>query len=152
MIAVPAPPPRKGRAAHRLHAILLDFGAAALLTEPELAPACAEVLTFADPLEDAPLTTSVHEPIALLQYTSGSTGDPKGAILSHDAVWANEKVIRTCFGHAEGARLVGWLPNYHDMGLIAALAAGDHTLSRAYERRAEFRLRALSARRGGRAA
>ncbi|MFN3988197.1 MAG: AMP-binding protein [Rhodocyclaceae bacterium] len=57
---------------------------------------------------------------ALIQYTSGSTGDPKGVVLSHDNLLAN---IR-----AYGARLqvtpqdvcVSWLPLYHDMGLIGA--------------------------------
>jgi len=58
--------------------------------------------------------------LALLQYTSGSTGDPKGVALSHDNLLAN---IRG-FGHALDVSstdvCVSWLPLYHDMGLIGA--------------------------------
>ncbi len=58
--------------------------------------------------------------IALLQYTSGSTGDPKGVVLTHANLLANIRAI----GEAVelGPRDVGvsWLPLYHDMGLIGA--------------------------------
>jgi 1-acyl-sn-glycerol-3-phosphate acyltransferase len=57
---------------------------------------------------------------ALIQYTSGSTGDPKGVLLSHANILAN---IRA-FGQALAIRpddvAVSWLPLYHDMGLIGA--------------------------------
>ena len=58
--------------------------------------------------------------LALLQYTSGSTGDPKGVMLTHANLLANMRSI------AEGVELsredvgVSWLPLYHDMGLIGA--------------------------------
>ena len=58
--------------------------------------------------------------IALLQYTSGSTGDPKGVTLTHANLLANMRVI------AKGVELgpdsvgISWLPLYHDMGLIGA--------------------------------
>lgn len=58
--------------------------------------------------------------LALLQYTSGSTGDPKGVILTHANLLANMRAI------AEGLELsredigISWLPLYHDMGLIGA--------------------------------
>jgi 1-acyl-sn-glycerol-3-phosphate acyltransferase len=57
---------------------------------------------------------------ALLQYTSGSTGDPKGVTLTHANLLANMRVI------AKGVELgpdsvgISWLPLYHDMGLIGA--------------------------------
>ncbi len=55
-----------------------------------------------------------------IQYTSGSTGDPKGVVLTHDNVLANVR----CIGWAVEARpddaVVSWLPLYHDMGLIGS--------------------------------
>ncbi len=60
------------------------------------------------------------EQIALVQYTSGSTGSPKGVMLSHQNLLANVR----CSGEAIGASprdvFVSWLPLYHDMGLIGA--------------------------------
>ncbi len=60
------------------------------------------------------------EEIALIQYTSGSTGSPKGVVLSHQNLLANVR----CSGEAIGASahdvFISWLPLYHDMGLIGA--------------------------------
>ena len=57
---------------------------------------------------------------ALIQYTSGSTGHPKGVLLSHANLLANIRAIQQ--GLAIGSNDVGvsWLPLYHDMGLIGA--------------------------------
>lgn len=55
---------------------------------------------------------------AFLQYTSGSTGAPKGVIVTHDNILSNEVAIKNAFGHDGDAVVVGWLPLYHDMGLI----------------------------------
>jgi len=53
------------------------------------------------------------DPVLLLQYTSGSTSDPKGVVVSHDNVIAN------CAGTLDFVpTCVSWLPQYHDMGLI----------------------------------
>lgn len=50
--------------------------------------------------------------------TSGSTGDPKGVMVSHGNLLANQVAIKQHFGHTESSTVVGWLPLYHDMGLI----------------------------------
>ncbi|WP_341325221.1 amino acid adenylation domain-containing protein [Methylotuvimicrobium sp. KM2] len=59
--------------------------------------------------------------LAFLQYTSGSTGDPKGVMVSHGNLIANQEAIKQGFGHTERTTVVGWLPLYHDMGLIGNL-------------------------------
>jgi acyl-CoA synthetase (AMP-forming)/AMP-acid ligase II len=86
-----------------------------------LAPGVRAVLEPPD-LEGAGALARVHEAgandLAFIQYTSGSTGQPRGVMLTH----AN--VVNTCHFMAEAAgitqedRVVSWLPLYHDMGLI----------------------------------
>jgi 1-acyl-sn-glycerol-3-phosphate acyltransferase len=57
---------------------------------------------------------------ALLQYTSGSTGDPKGVVLSHSNVLANIRAMGAAMEASPADVFVSWLPLYHDMGLIGA--------------------------------
>ena len=57
---------------------------------------------------------------AMLQYTSGSTGDPKGVVLSHDNLLANIRAMGAAAAVNSTDRFVSWLPLYHDMGLIGA--------------------------------
>jgi acyl-CoA synthetase (AMP-forming)/AMP-acid ligase II len=56
--------------------------------------------------------------LALLQFTSGSTGNPKGVTISHGNIIENQKAICRAFAHSQESIVVGWLPHYHDMGLI----------------------------------
>ncbi|HEX6287552.1 MAG TPA: amino acid adenylation domain-containing protein, partial [Herpetosiphonaceae bacterium] len=56
--------------------------------------------------------------LAFLQYTSGSTAAPKGVMVSHGNLLHNERIIKAGFGHHGETLVVGWLPLYHDMGLI----------------------------------
>jgi acyl-CoA synthetase (AMP-forming)/AMP-acid ligase II len=58
------------------------------------------------------------EEIAFLQYTSGSTADPKGVMVSHGNLRANEAMIQRAFGHDADSTVVGWAPFFHDQGLI----------------------------------
>ncbi|MGH9395420.1 MAG: AMP-binding protein [Terriglobia bacterium] len=58
--------------------------------------------------------------IAFIQYTSGSTGDPKGVVLTHSNVLANVRGIGWSVGFRPDDYVVSWLPLYHDMGLIGA--------------------------------
>ena len=59
--------------------------------------------------------------LAYLQYTSGSTSDPKGVMISHANIVANSEAIRLGFGHTHASRSFSWLPHYHDMGLVDGL-------------------------------
>jgi len=56
--------------------------------------------------------------IAFLQYTSGSTSEPKGAAVSHANLLANLEMIRCALGNTRQSTYVNWVPLYHDMGLI----------------------------------
>jgi acyl-CoA synthetase (AMP-forming)/AMP-acid ligase II len=100
-----------------------------------LAPAVRAVLEPQDLESDAPLPalpTVREDDLAFLQYTSGSTGNPRGVMLTH----AN--VVATCHFMAEAAgvtaedRLVSWLPLYHDMGLIGCCLTPPLTATRVW--------------------
>ena len=56
--------------------------------------------------------------LAFLQYTSGSTGNPKGVMITHENILYNQEMIRQGFAHTESTIVVNWLPLFHDMGLI----------------------------------
>lgn len=59
--------------------------------------------------------------LAFLQYTSGSTGIPKGVMVSHENLICNLDLIQICFGNTHDSLGVIWLPPYHDMGLIGGI-------------------------------
>jgi len=71
----------------------------------------------APPADEVPCNP--QEP-ALFQYTSGSTGDPKGVVLSHANLLANIRAMGTALQARSSDVFVSWLPLYHDMGLIGA--------------------------------
>ena len=56
--------------------------------------------------------------LAILQYSSGSTGVPRGVIVSHANLMHNEALIEQAFEHSSSTVVMGWLPFQHDMGLI----------------------------------
>ena len=68
-----------------------------------------------EPAEVAPDATAV------LQYTSGSTSDPRGVMLSHTSLLHNSGLIQQLFHTTSDSRALVWLPPYHDMGLIGGL-------------------------------
>ena len=137
---VPIYPPfradRIAEYAERQSAILANAGARLLVTFREASAVAKllkprvpslEAVVTADSLvasrAPAPLGPRLHsraEDLALLQYTSGSTGDPKGVMLTHSNLLANVRAIGGAVGLRQDDVGVTWLPLYHDMGLIGA--------------------------------
>ncbi|MDZ7743387.1 MAG: AMP-binding protein [Bacteroidota bacterium] len=133
LIAVPAYPPRRNRNAERFWSILRDCDASAILASDGNK---RDLLRFFGEDERLPVEhvfqiqeVSEHEPgwkkpgilpddTAILQYTSGSTGEPRGVMVSHRNILNNFAVVSKSFGHDESLVGVNWLPNYHDMGLF----------------------------------
>src|SRR6185369_6204293 len=128
VIAVPAYPPRSRRADPRLRSIALDCRPRAVLTTaallgradqiPELAAALWLDTEALDGDAQGVERSGRFEETAFLQYTSGSTGDPKGVVVTHDNLMHNLERIRIAFGQTPESVVVGWLPLFHDMGLI----------------------------------
>jgi acyl-CoA synthetase (AMP-forming)/AMP-acid ligase II len=133
-VAVPAYAPRPRGADPRLNAIAKDARATiALTTEPVLsvvrqqpdADFHREVATWiaTDAVDsraaDAWRTPNVDaSALAFLQYTSGSTSTPKGVMVSHGNLMANERMLQVALGQDRDSTWAGWLPMFHDMGLI----------------------------------
>lgn len=67
---------------------------------------------------------SKPDDLAYIQYTSGSTSDPRGVMISHGNIMCNQRMIQSAFGNSEGRVVVSWLPHFHDMGLVGILQQG----------------------------
>lgn len=137
-VAVPAYPPdlaQMRRTFSRLQAIMRDSGCSAVLTTSTL-HALAESFGEAAPIlegMDWVLTDAVEpglpwsdpglgpDSLALIQYTSGSTGDPKGVVLTHGNLLGNRDHISPIFDLPRNNRVLLWLPPYHDMGLYGGV-------------------------------
>ena len=137
VIAVPAYPPQRKRTLPRLQSILENSQSRFALTTAQI-HAQVQRLCSQDPgLEDLRkphwIVTEMltgegetdwrmpeidGETLAFLQYTSGSTGMPKGVMVSHGNLLDNERMIAQAFDHTARTIVLGWLPLYHDMGLI----------------------------------
>ncbi|WP_260958642.1 condensation domain-containing protein [Pseudomonas citri] len=136
MIAVPLfpPPSRKPRHLERVRNVVVDAEPALIL-----APAdhCESLLELVEGRVDVLTVQHLGTPpasqwqrpaidgstVAFLQYTSGSTGSPKGVEVRQRNLIANVELMRQAYGFDEHGAMVNWLPLYHDMGLIGGLLA-----------------------------
>ncbi|WP_406733189.1 fatty acyl-AMP ligase [Streptomyces sp. NBC_01794] len=132
--AIPAPlPDEPGERLARVRGILRDASAGAVLTLPEHRHALAAWLTAAgerdvvclaaggDDATEPDVWFPPHvrdEDLAFLQYSSGSTSEPKGIMVTHANLAANQEAIQRAMDTRKGVVTGSWLPLYHDMGLI----------------------------------
>jgi 8-amino-7-oxononanoate synthase len=142
-IAVPAYPPNPRRADPRISSIVADSGARVALVCAALASRLQGWLTLNDGLEgvtwlDVAELSRADEAawrapslqrasLAMLQYTSGSTGEPRGVMLSHQNLLENSAIIHRVSEHRAGDNGVFWLPPFHDMGLVGGIVQPVYT-------------------------
>lgn len=133
-VAIPSYPPRLNRPDPRLQGIVNDSQASIALTLPPIranierrfdhTPELAAVHWEVTDQLDNRWREKWHTPqisgdtLAFLQYTSGSTSAPKGVMVTHGNILQNEQMIQQGFQHDAESIVAGWLPIYHDMGLI----------------------------------
>jgi acyl-CoA synthetase (AMP-forming)/AMP-acid ligase II len=134
---VPVYPPRTNRSVDRILTIAADVKPAVALTNRNILGGLRRVTDVAGEIsawkwqttEDlsGSLAAGWQPPsingdsTAFIQYTSGTTGNPKGVVLTHANVLHNLAEIYRRFGHSPDSRGVIWLPPYHDMGLIGGV-------------------------------
>jgi len=134
VVAVPLYPPRRNQNPGRLEPIiesatprvLMADGRALHMISNRIAGGRLEALHhFATDRVDASACAEEWSPPVLdgdslcyLQYTSGSTGDPKGVMVSHGNLLRNSLDLDRGFNHDDESVLVTWLPTFHDLGLI----------------------------------
>ncbi|MER6349217.1 fatty acyl-AMP ligase [Streptomyces sp. NPDC001595] len=135
--AIPAPlPDEPGERLARVSGILRDARVGAVLTLPEYRQAIGAWLAASGEQDVVCLSAAVGDDesdddpdlwtppvvkdtdIAFLQYSSGSTSEPKGVMVTHGNLAANEEAIRSAMRTQDGVVAGSWLPLYHDMGLI----------------------------------
>lgn len=141
-IAVPAYPPspfHNRDNLSRLHAVAADARTSFGLVTADLHDAVAPLEFAGKPVQwislddESVLAAGEGEPrvdprlpedIAFLQYTSGSTGNPKGVMVGQGNLHCNILQLQAAYDFRPGERTVNWVPPYHDMGLIGMLLSG----------------------------
>ncbi|MCF6171642.1 MAG: AMP-binding protein [Bacteroidales bacterium] len=137
MIAVPAYPPRRNRSLQRIHTIVEDSGVTVSLISRQVYNDIER--NFAEDQLLKNIHWIVYDDVAdgqashwqeveilpgdtaLLQYTSGSTGNPKGVMITQLNLLYNSEYIRQTFDFDKNSVGVNWLPIFHDMGLIGGV-------------------------------
>jgi acyl-CoA synthetase (AMP-forming)/AMP-acid ligase II len=135
-IAVPSSPPRRAALSSRLQLLARDAGARFVLSDcsqvldddwTSMAVARFDLRELIEKGDTHGWGADLHRPalhaaaIAFLQYTSGSTGDPKGVMVSHTNLIANSADIQAAMHIDDRCAVLTALPLFHDMGLIGGL-------------------------------
>ncbi len=139
VIAVPTPLPVDERSMKRVAGILRDADSSLALTTEKLRGLLTAgieglglertlrcVATDEAARADAGSWTMpdlTADTVAFLQYTSGSTGDPKGVVVTHGNMVNNEAAMSEALKISDASVIVGWIPHFHDMGLIGQFLA-----------------------------
>jgi acyl-CoA synthetase (AMP-forming)/AMP-acid ligase II len=137
--AVPVPPVRPRRGLSRLEAIAADTAAAAVLTTTSALSKARTIRAESAALNslswlasDSVAESSASDwtrpiidegSLAYLQYTSGSTGAPRGVMVTHANVMHNLAELRAGWSADAESVYVTWLPHFHDMGLVYGIIA-----------------------------
>ncbi len=137
VVAVPVYPPKTNHTLARIASIMDDAGSNFLMTSSDVQKTLSQEIVESPRFNRARWLTSDsvnsacasdwvmniprNDSLALLQYTSGSTGSPKGVMLTHDHLFSNSRMIKDSMGLNKDSVGVIWLPPYHDMGLIGGL-------------------------------
>jgi acyl-CoA synthetase (AMP-forming)/AMP-acid ligase II len=134
VIAVPMMVPRRQSSRDSSASIMANCKPTVALTSPTLALRDDLAARFAghdlqwltvDMTPGSPGAIDLPRPqaqdVAFLQYTSGSTSDPKGVVVTHAMLLANMAMAQAALGTGEHSTCVNWLPLYHDMGLILSV-------------------------------
>lgn len=141
IVAVPVPFPRGTKQLSRMAGIFMDAGASAVMccsgdyhligailagrwenSRPEI------IFTDADRSteNDAGLQQKDND-TAFIQYTSGSTAEPKGVVIGQGQIMHNQQLITQAFGCDGDSVILSWLPFHHDMGLIGNILHAVYT-------------------------
>jgi thioester reductase-like protein len=128
LVAVPLrlPTPRESQV--RISAVLADCDPSIILTQSGARDSIA-AYQFARPILEIDRMPAIARDIgqdrgtelAFLQYTAGTTGTPKGVMISHENLLTNARLCVERSGATPASSTVSWLPHYHDMGLVGAI-------------------------------
>lgn len=137
VVAVPAYPPHRNRNLLRLQTIFHDAQPRLILTTAALLPRIRSVIsTFPGEAQITVIATDdlclgparryvrpqiSQETVAFLQYTSGSTANPRGVMLTHANLLHNASLVNDAVGSATEDSYASWLPVFHDMGFMAGI-------------------------------